>query len=112
MHLERHFADFIEKERAVVALLETSDPLAMRPGEGPLFVTEKLAFEQILRNRRAVDRQKALVAPRAVVVDGSATSSFPEPLSPVIITGASLAATRPIILKTCCMASDLPTMSS
>ena len=40
-----------------------------------------------------------------------ATSSFPDPLSPVIITGTSLAATRPIILKTCC-AIRSPTISS
>ena len=35
LHLEGHFSDFIEKERSVVALLETSDSLAVRAGERP-----------------------------------------------------------------------------
>ncbi len=41
-----------------------------------------------------------------------AASSLPVPLSPVTITGASECETRPIILKTCCMAADWPTMES
>jgi len=36
----------------------------------------------------------------------------PEVFSPVIMTGASLCETRPTILKTCCMATDLPTILS
>ena len=35
-----------------------------------------------------------------------ATSSLPEPLSPVIMTAASLFEMRPTILNTSCMAGD------
>ena len=70
MHLEGHFTDFIQKERAVVALLETSNSLAMRSGERAFLVSEELALQEIFRDGRAIDRQKALAAPRAVVVDG------------------------------------------
>ena len=41
-----------------------------------------------------------------------ATSSLPEPLSPVIMTVTSLAVTWPMILKTSCMTGELPTMPS
>ena len=40
-----NFADLIQKYRAAVGLLETPRLLAQGPGEGPLFVAEKLAFQ-------------------------------------------------------------------
>src|SRR4029450_5434685 len=40
LDLHRHFAYLVQKERAVIALLEASNPLAMRAGEGTFFVTE------------------------------------------------------------------------
>jgi len=41
-----------------------------------------------------------------------ATSSLPQPLSPVIITGASERETRPMSLKTSCIAGERPMMVS
>ena len=40
LDLHGHFADLVQKQRAVIALLEASNPLAMRASEGTLFVTE------------------------------------------------------------------------
>src|SRR6476620_205491 len=69
LDLERHFSNLIEKKCTLIALLETPDSLAVRSRERPLFVTKKLALQQVLRDRRTVDSQKAFVAPRAVIVD-------------------------------------------
>ena len=44
MHLERHFADFVEEESSFIALLEAADALGCGSGKSPFFVTEKLAL--------------------------------------------------------------------
>ena len=66
----RHLADLVEKKRAAVRLLETSDALGAGPGEGALLVTEQLALEEIFRNGRAIDGEERPVVPRAVLMDG------------------------------------------
>src|SRR5690606_10224554 len=53
-----------------------------RPGECAAFVTEQLAFDQILRNGGAVDRDKRLRGTRAVLMNAArdellAGSAFP-----------------------------------
>ena len=45
-----HFADFVEKERALMGLLELADAAAVGPGEGAAFVAEQLALQQRLGN--------------------------------------------------------------
>src|SRR6476620_1095989 len=40
LDLDGHLADLVQKQRAVIALLEAPNPLAMRASEGSLFVTE------------------------------------------------------------------------
>ncbi len=64
LNLERHFADFIQKQRSVIRLLEASDALAVRSGKRSFLMSEKLALEEILRDGCAVDSQKALVVLR------------------------------------------------
>ena len=68
LHLdrERHVADFVQKQRAAVRLLETSSTAGDGPGERTLFMTEKLALQQILRNRPAVDGDHFPLAARTV----------------------------------------------
>ena len=61
---QRHVADFVEKNRPLVALLELADPPVGRARERALFVAEQFALQQILRNRRAVDRQERFSARR------------------------------------------------
>ena len=65
----RHLADFVQEKRPAVALLETPDALGHRTGERAFLVPEKLAFQQGLGDRRAVDRHEKLVAAPAVMVD-------------------------------------------
>src|SRR5207245_1334508 len=42
---QRHIPDFIEKDRAVVGLLETSDAACLGACEGAAFVSEQFTFE-------------------------------------------------------------------
>ena len=64
-----HRPDFVEEQRALVRLLEASLARADRAGEGAAHVAEELGLEQRLGNRAAVDRDEAVRAARAGVVD-------------------------------------------
>ena len=55
----------------MVALLELADPLPARPCESPPLVAEELAFQQVLRNRCAVDGQERLLRPLAMMINGA-----------------------------------------
>ena len=48
----RHVADFIQEERAAVALLELADALRGGAGERAALMAEQFAFEQLLREWR------------------------------------------------------------
>ena len=65
----RHVADFVEENRAFVALLEFADALDGRAGERAAFVAEEFAFEQLFGNGGAIDRQKRLLAAVAVMIN-------------------------------------------
>ena len=67
----RHVADFVEENRAVVALLEFADALQGRAGEGAAFVAEQFAFQQLLGDGGAVDREERLLAAVAVMINGA-----------------------------------------
>ena len=53
-----HFGDFVEQQRAAVRLLELADAAGERAGEGALLVAEQLGFQQVFRDRRAIDRDE------------------------------------------------------
>ncbi|VVE04435.1 hypothetical protein PNO31109_02287 [Pandoraea nosoerga] len=66
----RHFADFVQENRAVVGRLEKARlAAAPRAGERPFLVAEQLALEQGFRKRRAVDRHERIVPAPARVVN-------------------------------------------
>ena len=65
----RHVADFIEENRALVALLEFADALHGGAGERAAFMAEEFALEQLFGNRGAIDRQKRLRAAVAVMIN-------------------------------------------
>ncbi len=62
-------ADFIEENGAAIRLLEAPDAPLARAGERAFLVAEKLALEQLRRQRRAVDRDEFLLRPSAQRVD-------------------------------------------
>ena len=88
-------ADFVEKERAAVGLLQPADAIAIRTGKGSFDVTEKFAFQQVLRQGRAVNLDERPGRRGLEASIASARSSLPVPLSPRIKTAAGLAATLP-----------------
>jgi hypothetical protein len=49
-----HLADLVEQQRSAVGRLEFSHAARDRAGERPLLVAEQFGFQQIVRNRRAV----------------------------------------------------------
>ena len=63
-----HLADLVEQQRAAARLLELADPPRARPGEGALLVTEQLGLQEVLGNRRAVDRDEGAPCPPALPV--------------------------------------------
>ena len=66
-----HRADFVEEERAAVGLLEPPLARGHGAGEGAARVAEELGLEQGLGNGAAVERDEAVLAPRAGLVDGA-----------------------------------------
>jgi hypothetical protein len=64
----RQLADFVEKERAEVRLLEDAGTLRNGPGERPAAVAEQLGIDQIVGERRAVQRRERPIAPDAPAV--------------------------------------------
>ncbi len=55
-----HLADFVEQQRAAIGFLELADAPCDGAGEGALLVAEQLGFQQVLRDRGAVDGDEGL----------------------------------------------------
>ena len=66
---QRHVADLVEEERALVGGDEEAALVGDGAGERALGVAEELALEQRLGDRAAVDRDEGLVRARARAVD-------------------------------------------
>ena len=58
---ERQVADFVEEQRAVMRELELAGLARHGAGKGALLVAEELGLEQVVGNRRAVDRDERAV---------------------------------------------------
>src|ERR1700689_1637750 len=63
LRLNLQFADFIEEERALVGEFEQAGLGCIGTSKGSLFVTEQLAFDQVLGKRGAVDIDPGPAAP-------------------------------------------------
>ena len=48
LHHQRHVADFVQKQRAVIGLLELADVARQRAGERSLFVAEQAPIRSVL----------------------------------------------------------------
>ena len=71
-----HVADFVEKQSSLVGQFELSRLAAGRAGECAFLVTEQFAFQQILRNRRAVDFDERSGCPARFLMDGARHQVF------------------------------------
>ena len=70
LHLFLDFAQFVEKERAVVRVVEQARFGLIRSGKRPLFISEKFALHQMGRDGAAVDRHETTAAAFAQIVNG------------------------------------------
>ena len=68
LHRKVHVSDLVEKQRAAVRDFQQSDLARDRSGERPFFVTEEFGLEEIPVETGAIEIQKALLAPGAVVM--------------------------------------------
>src|SRR5882724_10119200 len=66
----RHVGNLIEKDRPALGKLQLADGLLDGAGEGPLFVSEELAFQKIFRDCRTVDGDERTGPARAQVMKG------------------------------------------
>ena len=71
LKLRRNIADLVQEQSAAVGLLEAALALVDRAGERPLLVPEQLRFQQVVRQRRAVQLEQRPAGARRVVVDGA-----------------------------------------
>ena len=69
LQFQRQVADFVEKQRAAVRGLKSTDGLCDRAGKCASLVAEEFAFEQPGGNRGAVHRHEPLVPARAGIVN-------------------------------------------
>ena len=73
LEAQRDFGNFIQKDRSVMGNFEKTGLSAFGcAGKGTLCIAEKLTFQQVFRQRRAVDRHKIVFCPAAPVVDALA----------------------------------------
>ena len=75
--LERHVADFVEKERATIGLLQLADFVVERAGEAAFAVAEQFAFDQLFGDGGAVHFDKGFVSTRAGGVDSVGDQFLP-----------------------------------
>ena len=69
MQGHRKLADLVEKYRTVVGSFEEAFFIADGTRKRTAYVTKEFTFEQVLRNRAAVDRDKGFVRAVTLVVD-------------------------------------------
>src|SRR5262249_30619743 len=79
---QRQFADLVEEDSPPRGMDKNPGLVAIGPGEGPLAMAEKLVFQEVVRDRGAVDRQKAGICSRALQMNGSGNE---------LLAGAALA---------------------
>src|SRR5215468_3152125 len=68
LHRERHIADFVEKERAAVCLLEFPEMTGGGSGERSLLVPEEFALDQFGRYSGAIERNERLPGARTLLM--------------------------------------------
>ena len=69
LHQRAHLRDLVEEQRAARRLLDAPDLGGGGAGERALLVAEQLRLEQLLRQRRAVDRDERLAGAIRSLVD-------------------------------------------
>ena len=76
LHEDRHVADLVEEQGAVVGLLELADVAGGGAGEAAFFVAEEFAFDQLGGHRGAVQGDERPAFARAALVQGARDQLF------------------------------------
>src|SRR5882724_1319245 len=71
LQFERNLSYFVQKNGAAIGHFESANPLRDRSCERAFLMSKQLAFQQTCRNRRAVELDERLRAPRAQIMNGS-----------------------------------------
>ena len=71
------FTNLIEEQGAAIRQLKTSFTLTHRPGKGAFLMAEQFAFQQGVRQRRAVKFDEGGASPWRMVMDGVGDQLFP-----------------------------------
>ena len=69
LHLRPHLCDLVEQKGSAVRAFETAFATAIRAREGAALVAKQFAFDQGLRNGRAIDGDEGPATARRFVVD-------------------------------------------
>ena len=69
MQRQRHVTDFVQQQSAAVGTVKQPGAVTVGTGKGAFAVTEQLAFQQGLREGRAVLHDKGPVTARAAVMN-------------------------------------------
>src|SRR5208337_4863751 len=79
--LERgtQIGDFVEKDGAAVRRLQAARLIFDGPGKRAFYMAEEFTFEQLVRERGAVDNDKGAFAAQAPVVNLAGKNIFPGP---------------------------------
>ena len=76
LHRLREVANFVKEKSASIGLLESAFAIGDRSGKGSAHVSKELAFEQVLGNGSAVDRDERFLASVAVLIEGAGDELF------------------------------------
>ena len=68
LQVERHVADFIKEQSAVLGLLEAAPARRLSARKCPAFMAEQFGLQQILRDRRRIQGNEGLRRARTVLV--------------------------------------------
>ncbi len=71
LHRLGQLADLVQKHRPAVGHFEQPDAMLVGPRETSFAMAEQLAFDEVLRQRPAIDRHERLIGPQALLVEGS-----------------------------------------
>ena len=76
LHVQRHVADFVQKNRSLIGLLKLADVASGRAGERALLMSEKFRLDQLRRHGRAIQSDEGPGSARAAFVNGSCDQFF------------------------------------
>ena len=58
LDIQRHIANFIQEQRAAVSLFKATLTDGIGAGKGPFFMPKQFRFDQVLGDRRHIQRDK------------------------------------------------------